>query len=104
MTDPLGRTVNTEPHADPTEKPEAEINEDIARLFQKTSRASFQYLAIVFRGFYTTLVNRDDAREGNCQRSACGDTLNVMTAGAAVGLVSQWLSECGTTCGKENVT
>ena len=111
MTDPLKQKVNTEPHVGPIEKPEVHINEDIDRLSVRTSHAGFQHLAIVFRGFYSKLLERDGTREGKqrslqdretslrcCQGSACQDMMNVLTAGAAVGLVSQWFPGCNTKC------
>jgi hypothetical protein len=111
MTTLSKQKANTEPHAGLVDKPEVHINEDVARLFRKTSHASFQHLAIVFRGFYLKLLNRDDTRENKqrssqncetslrcCQGSACQDLSNVLTAGAAVGLVSQWLPGCDTNC------
>ena len=106
MTDPFEQKVHKEPHVGPIDKPEVQFDQNVARLFLSTPRAGFQHLATVFRGFYSKFWSRDDRREGKqlslqdcetsmrgCQGSACQD---ILTAQAAVGLVSQWFPGCDT--------
>jgi hypothetical protein len=103
--------VNTEPHVGQVAKPEVYIDDGGARFFLEKLRGSLQHLGKISQGGFSRLLARHDAYDGNkrtlqncgqspkcCQGSVCQDMLIALTAGAAVGAVSQCLPGCDTSC------